>query len=113
MQKEYRLRRRQDFSKVYRRGNSYANKYLVLFVLPNGLSHSRFGFSVGKKVGKAVIRNRLRRRLREICRLHLVELKSGLDVVLIARNPAQDADYDTLRRALRHLFHKSGIFDHK
>ncbi|NLP18019.1 MAG: ribonuclease P protein component [Firmicutes bacterium] len=110
MKKENRLRRRSDFAWVYRRGKSYANKYLVIYVTPNGQNLNRFGFSVGKRLGKAVKRNRIRRRLRELCRLHLGELKKGYDIVVIPRNPAPEADHDTLRRALRHLFHKANIF---
>ncbi|NLJ34313.1 MAG: ribonuclease P protein component [Firmicutes bacterium] len=110
MKKENRLRRRSDFAWVYRRGRSYANKYLVIYVLPNNMALTRFGFSVGKRMGNAVQRNRIRRRLREICRLHLGELKDGYDIIVIPRNPAPETNHDTLRGALRHLFHKAGIF---
>jgi ribonuclease P protein component len=110
MKKDNRIRRRNDFAGAYRRGKSYANKYLVIYVLPNNRATSRFGFSVGKRIGNAVRRNRIRRRLREICRLHLGELVAGYDIVVIPRNPAPDTDHSTLTRALRHLFHKAGIF---
>jgi ribonuclease P protein component len=110
VKKENRLRRRNDFTRVYKKGKSYANKYLVVYVLPNGRAVDRFGFSVGKRVGKAVTRNRMRRRLREICRLHVGLLTPGYDIVVIPRNPALEVDYDTIKRALRHLFHKAGIF---
>jgi len=110
VKKENRLRRRNDFTRVYRRGKSYANKYLVIYVLPNGREVNRFGFSVGKRVGKAVVRNRMRRRLRELCRLHVDLLTPGYDIVVIPRNPVLEVDYATIRSALRHLFHKAGIF---
>ncbi|HHY36143.1 MAG TPA: ribonuclease P protein component [Firmicutes bacterium] len=110
MKKENRLRRRNDFTRVYRKGKSYANKYLVIYLLSNDREVCRFGFSVGKRMGKAVIRNRMRRRLRELCRLHVDLLLPGYDIVVIPRNPALEADYATLKGALRHLFHKAGIF---
>lgn len=110
MKKENRLRRRSDFARVYRRGKSYANKYLVIYVLANNQNFNRFGFSVGKRIGNAVRRNRIRRRLRELCRLHLKVLRWGYDIVVIPRNPAPEADHDTLKGALRHLFHKADIF---
>jgi ribonuclease P protein component len=63
-------------------------------------------------VGGAVERNRVKRRLRERLRLHLKEarLRSGLDVVIIARAPARDADYQTLGRALDDLLERAGLW---
>ena len=54
---------------------------------------------MGTKVGKAVCRNRVRRRLREIYRLHAGELKTGFDLVVVARVRAAHVSYWELERA--------------
>jgi len=79
--------------------------------MPNGLSLSRYGFSVTKKVGKAVQRNHLKRLLREIMRVQL--LRPGWDIVLIARSLAVDADYHQLERAVTRLLSWAQLSERK
>ena len=64
------LRGSQDFQKVYRKGKRYEGVLVTTFVLPNNLSHNRFGITTSRKaLGNAVHRNRARRLLRETFRL--------------------------------------------
>ena len=65
------LKKNIDFQKVYKSGKSYANKYLVMYVLENGTDITRIGISVSKKVGNSIVRHRLTRLIREACRLNL------------------------------------------
>jgi len=113
MQKQFRLRANADFQRVRRMGKSVANRWLVLVWVPNELAHSRFGFAVGKKLGGAVQRNKIKRRLREQLRLHLKanQLRSGMDVVIIARHATKEADYDTLHYALNRLLSRANLWN--
>ena len=113
MQVQNRLRCSREYAQVYRRKQVHVNKYLVMYIKPNGLDVTRFGFSVSKKVGKSVVRNRYRRRLKELCRRHLDQLEKGYDVVLVARPAAVNVNHEKLQRALRHLFHAAGLFGAK
>lgn len=72
----------------------------------------RVGIVVSKKVGNAVIRNRVRRRLREALRALLRERAleaSTLDLVIIARPSAAEADYWDLDAALRRALGRGGL----
>ena len=92
-----------DFQIVYKNGKSYANKYLVMYVLENHREENRLGISVSKKVGNSVIRHRITRLIRESYRLHKDEFKNGYDIVVIARSSANDKTYKEIESALLHL----------
>ena len=87
------------FRRLYHKGNSRANRYLVIYARPNGSRENRVGLTVSAKLGHAVVRNRMRRRLREIYRLHEQEFLCGYDLVVVARAAATDAPYKKLENA--------------
>ena len=59
------LKKNRDFQNVYKKGKSYANRYLVMYVLENDTDRNRLGISVSKKVGNSVIRHHVTRLIRE------------------------------------------------
>ena len=97
------LKKNIDFQNVYRNGKSYANKYLVMYILENHTEKNRLGISVSKKVGNSVIRHHLTRLIRESYRLHEDMFDSGLDIVVIARATARNISYHEVESALMHL----------
>lgn len=97
------LKKNRDFQTVYRKGKSFANKYLVMYVLENNTEKNRLGISVSKKVGNSVIRHHVTRLIRESYRLQEDRFNSGLDIVVIARNTAKDISYHEVESALLHL----------
>lgn len=101
------LKKNSDFSRVYRRGASRADRLLVLYALKReDDGPGRFGVSVSKKVGNSVVRHRIKRRLKEIYRLGGEAPAGGYDIAVIARKPAAEADYFALEQSLIHLINK-------
>ena len=97
------LKKNSDFQNVYKNGKSYANKYLVMYVLKNELNRNRIGISVSKKVGNSVIRHRITRLIRESYRLQEDMFNSSLDIVVLARSTAREVGYKEIESALLHL----------
>ena len=97
------LKKSKDFQNVYNKGNSYANRLLVMYVLENHTDKNRLGISVSKKVGNSVIRHHLTRLIREGYRLQEDMFNSGLDIVVVVRNTARDKSYKEIESALMHL----------
>ena len=97
------------FRRLYQKGKSAANKYLVVYCRRNGSSENRIGYTVSAKLGHAVVRNRMRRRLREICRLNQQQLKQGYDVVIVARSAAVEASFALLTDNFLYLMDKLSL----
>ena len=94
------------FRRLYQKGKSAANKYLVVYCRRNGSQENRIGYTVSAKLGHAVVRNRVRRRLREIYRLNESRFKPGWDLVVVVRSRAVDAPYKKLEGAYLSLAEK-------
>lgn len=97
------LKNRKEFGCVYQCGKSFANKYLVMYVLENDDKENRLGISVSKKVGNSVIRHHITRLIRESYRLHQKELKKGYDIVIVARISSKNCNYWDVERSFLHL----------
>ena len=97
------LKKNSDFQHVYRNGKSYANKYLVMYVLENNKEINRLGISASKKIWHSVVRHRFTRLVRESYRLHENIFNSGLDIVVVARKSAAFVGYEEIESALLHL----------
>ena len=97
------LKKTREFTQVYKTGISYANRYLVMYKVENGLTRIRIGISVSKKVGNSVIRHRVTRLIRESYRLNQDKFSQGYDIVVVARAAAKDKQYKEIESALLHV----------
>lgn len=97
------LKRNEDFQKVYKKGKSYANKYLVMYLLKSESQKNQLGISVSKKVGNSVVRHRLTRLVRESYRLNEEKFQKGYQIVVIVRMTAKGRSYQEIESALLHL----------
>ena len=105
------LKKYGDFQRVYKKGKSYANKYLIMYVLKQDTQENRVGISVSKKVGNSVVRHRLTRLIRESYRLNESKFVRGLDLVVIARPGAKEKNFFDIESALLHLGKLQGILE--
>ncbi|MCD8348000.1 MAG: ribonuclease P protein component [Lachnospiraceae bacterium] len=97
------LKKYGDFQRVYKQGKSYANKYLVMYVLRQDTLENRIGISVSKKVGNSVVRHRITRLIRESYRLNETKFEKGLTIVVVARAAAKGKSFSEIESALMHL----------
>jgi ribonuclease P protein component len=108
-----RLKKRDDITRVFKKGRSVTCPGAKLFYLENGLPHNRIVFTFARKYGNAVKRNRARRLGREAYRLSKRGVKPGYDLVLLVYPQAEEGEKpDFLSRRMRQLkslFAKAGL----
>ena len=112
MERAQRLRKGEEFDRVYREGAVTTGPFFVLRVLPNALGHARWGFAVGKGLSKrAVVRNRIKRRLREAVRTALPGAVGSYDIVVTARGRSVEASFSTLSGALGKQLSRANVLE--
>ena len=112
MKKTLSLKENHLFRALYHRGKSAARRTMVLYVMKRrDQAVNRLGITVSVKLGCAVVRNRARRRIREAYRLNEARLKSGFDIVIVARKAAAEAPFDQLEKDLLKLAEQLSLLE--
>lgn len=110
MKKRFRVKKEKDFSAIFKKGKSFANRKFVIYRLENNEQHFRVGLSVSKKLGNAVMRNQIKRRIRHILIEHKDQLVENVDFVVIARKGVEILDYAEMEKNLLHVLKLSKIY---
>ena len=103
------MKENRDFRRLYATGKTAVDSRLAVYARKNRLGKNRLGITVGTKLGTAVVRNRVRRRIREAYRLEEPSLRTGYDLVVVARSRAAESDYAHLRSSLIKALDTLGI----
>lgn len=97
------IKKNDEFKYVYKNGKSYANKYLIMYVVKKENEKNRIGISVSKKVGNSVVRHRITRLIRESFRLNEKMFNYNADIVVVVRVQAKDLGYKEILSSFLHL----------
>lgn len=102
---EHRLRKNNQFSFIYKKGERFHSEHFTLFALKSKYESYRIGFSISKKLGKANQRNKLKRRLKEISRRDL-KIPSFCNLVVLAKDGACELSFEEIKKEMLKLFGK-------
>lgn len=113
MRKSYRVKTENDFQRVFKSGNSVANRAFVIYQIAKPENaHFRVGISVGKKVGHtAVVRNRLKRYIRAVLTENKPAINKQIDFLVIARPYARNFKMAEVRKNLLHALFLANIIE--
>lgn len=117
LSKDDRLKKSEDFRRVFGSPLKHSCQGAKLAVLANSLKPSnsldkvlprtRLGVTLSKKFGNAVERNRAKRQVREIFRLHRHRIQPGFDLVFLVY-PGR-FDYHDRERQFLQLVARAGL----
>lgn len=113
MNRKYSIKKNKEFQNVFKKGKSVANRQFVIYQLVKEEETIRFGLSVSKKIGNAVMRNRIKRLMKEVLRELTPELYQNRDIVIIARKPTANMDYQEIKKSLNHVLKVAKLFKKK
>jgi ribonuclease P protein component len=113
MARVWRLRPGGEFGRIRQNGRAWPQRFFILIVQSRADQMDappRIGIAAGKRLGTAVLRNRIKRRLREGVRQVYPDLNLGIDVVIIARAPIENATLAEVVVALTKAFQQAGVW---
>jgi len=114
MKKRQRVKKNEDFQKVFKKGKSFANRQFVVYCLQKEEQEEfRIGLSVGKKIGKAVTRVQIKRYIRQVFLELKEEVRQDMDYVIIARHPAATLDFHETKKSLEHVLKIAKVLKRK
>ena len=101
--------RNNDFRRLYAKGKSFVSPLVVVYVKKNRNQGLRVGITTSKKIGNAVLRNRSRRVIREAFRELSPRVKSGYDLVFVARGRTPHVKSTDVRRHMEKELTAAGV----
>lgn len=114
--KPHRLRKSQEYDKVYQNGKKIYTPYFLLYYrpakkqdLPKYAELPRIGIVASKKVGNAVARNRAKRMIREAVRELLPTLKPEFEAAIISFDKILETDSPTVKQTLESALEKADL----
>lgn len=109
MKRRFRLTRSTDIQRVRRLGKSYTHPLIVFIIAPNELEQVRIAVVAGRAVGTAVQRNLAKRRLRACLDQWIPCISGGYDVVVLARKPVAQVDFQGICSAMQQLLKRANL----
>lgn len=110
LSRKYKLKKDNDFKKVFKDGRYQQKDFIKIKFLKNNLKINRFSFIVGLKISKkAVQRNKIKRRLEEVIRLNFEQIITGFDIIIFTDKEIIEKEYIEIEENLIYLLKKSKL----
>ncbi len=85
----------------------------MAIAVKNRTQGTRIGFSVSKKLGNSVHRNRVKRRLREAVTPLIPRIRTGYNIIFVAREAVANAPFLQIGADMQQLLERHGLLSDK
>ena len=99
------------FTRAYKKGENLVSPILVTYVVKNNKNNLQVGITTSKKIGNAVKRARCRRVIRAAFSAISNDLKSGYDLVFVARTKTSMVKSTEIEKVMREHLQKAGVLE--
>lgn len=106
MKKEYRIKKREEFTSIINQKQSCGSKYFVIYASEKAQEHTRVGISVPTKMGDAVDRNKIKRQMRMMIMDVLDFDNCASDFIVICKKSYLENSFEDNKNDLEKLFKK-------
>ena len=103
------IKENRDFRRAYAKGKYCASPCIVTYILKNRFNKVRYGITTGKKIGNAPQRNRARRVIRAAYSVLKNDIKSGIDIIFVARNNSHEVKMQEILKQMKYQLRKLGV----
>jgi len=111
LKKQNRLKNKNDFDKVFKKGISVFGQILGIKFSKNTSMFNRFGVIVSKKISKkAIERNKIKKQIKDILRNEEKNLKKGNDFVIITLPEIKNKKYKEIQLEISKNFKKINAY---
>ena len=110
-----RVTKAKEYSVIFKKTRPiHTDNFVFRFNIKSNSEAIRFGFVVCNKIEKlAVRRNLIKRRLRAIARELINDIKTGYDVVVVAKSAPITLSYDGMKQQFESAIKKNSFFNEK
>lgn len=105
--KNFRMKRNTQFNYVFKKGQAFKHRQLMLVIYKKKYKHQKIGLVVSKKIGKSVQRNHVKRLIRESVREYLPLISTDYDLIFVARQGVESASFHDINKTILELLKKS------
>ena len=103
-----RIKSNEEFGATVKTGKVLKESPYIIHYISNGLTYSRIGLSVSKKVGDAVTRNRIKRQVRAMCDSLFDYSSHTFDIVIVVKKEFLDQSFDNNKSSLNNMLSRIG-----
>ena len=111
LNKQNRLKKNKEFQYIFKRGESYFNKYLAVFFVKTKIIPIKIGFNISSKIGNSVVRHKLKRIISERVRELLPNINKKYNYVIVCRMGIEDLPNEKIRENVDYLLNKAGLIE--